>query len=259
MAFETNLFVRGASANPLFLARDPRFLIGAFVLIAAVSFMVPTSVGLLLLLAYVLALYGLAKLPVRALGGTLKTLAFFAVLIIGVNAYFVQGEAIPGTFGYLSWEGVRSGAYYTLRVAVLLLSVLVFLAAASQETIARGVSALLTPVAPNAARRIAMYGFLSFGFLPLFADEIERIRVAQRFRGGSIEGGLWAKLRGVRLLLVPLLVSAIHRSGQLAMAVEIRNIRSSIDELLEVPAPTFRDYTFAGVTVVVLTFSFLVG
>ena len=64
--------------------------------------------------------------------------------------------------------------------------------------------------------------FLSFGFLPLFADELERVRLAQRFRGGGLEGGFGRKLRGVRLLLVPLFVSAFRRADELAFAMESR-------------------------------------
>ena len=93
----------------------------------------------------------------------------------------------------------------------------------------------------------------------MFADEAKRVRIAQRFRGGGFDGGLLHRAAAARMLLVPLLLSAIHRSGHLAMAVELRGIRSSIDVLFEDERAGRNDVVFALLTSMVLVLAFLIG
>jgi energy-coupling factor transporter transmembrane protein EcfT len=135
---------------------------------------------------------------------------------------------------------------------ILYLGAVVFLAVVSPEEMARAVSAFARPFSPGFARRCALYVFLTLGFLPLFADEIERVRVAQGFRGGGLEGGIARKLRGVRLLLVPMFVSAVHRSEYLAMAVELRDVKTTIGNILPLESPSQRDYVFVAATLAVI-------
>jgi energy-coupling factor transport system permease protein len=189
----------------------------------------------------------------------LRPVVLFLILIVLLYAFFVKGTPAHGALPFLSREGFAAGVYYALRVLVLYAAIVVFLTVASQEAVAKGLAALLRPISPGLARRAAFYGFLSLGFLPLFADEVKRIRIAQGFRGGGLRGGLWAKITGVRLLLVPILLSAIHRSGQLAMAVELRGIRDSMDRLLVLDRPAYKDFVFTGVTLVVLMVAYLMG
>ena len=59
-------------------------------------------------------------------------------------------------------------------------------------------------------------------------------------------------MSAVRLLLVPLLLSAIHRSGRLAASVEIRGIRDTVPRLLTLERPGSRDYALAVMTLAVL-------
>ena len=240
------------------VAEDPRLLIILFGVLIVFTFVVPTTGGLAVLLAYVFALHILSGAPIGSLVRTARNIAFFILLVIGINAYLVEGTSLPPPLDFFSIEGFVAGVYYSLRVLVLYFAVTVFLSLTTQEALARGLSSLLTPVSKKLARRVALYGFLALGFLPLFVDELERIRVAQRFRGGGLKGGLIQKIVGTRLLLVPLLLSAIHRSGQLAAAVEVRGIKRSIGRLLTAPNPTAKDFVFSGVTFVVLIAAVLV-
>jgi energy-coupling factor transporter transmembrane protein EcfT len=97
-----------------------------------------------------------------------------------------------------------------------------------------------------------LYAFLSAGFLPLFGDEIRRVSVAQEFRGGGFNGGIAKKVRGIRLLVVPLILSAIHRSSHLALAVELREIRRNLSGVLVLEGIRRRDYPFLVVTAAVI-------
>jgi energy-coupling factor transport system permease protein len=236
---------------PLFVSEDPRCLILVFLVVLVFTFAIGSSTGLLLLLAYVVLLSRLARVPVRRIASGLRGLLLFLFVIVAANALLVEGEPLAGV-AFLSRRGVYSGLYYGLRVVVLYLTLVVFLCVTSPEALAKGLSSLLRPFSKRLARRVALHGFLAMGFLPLFADEVRRVRIAQSFRGGAIEGGLLRRAAGVRMLIVPLLVSTIHRSGQLAVAVELRGIERSIERMLVLGGPAARDFVFAGATLIVL-------
>jgi energy-coupling factor transport system permease protein len=223
-----------------------------FVALAVFTFLIDGSSGLAFILAYVVALCLVSGLSVRTLATRARTVALFAAFIVAINALLIDGAPLPRPLSFLSWEGIASGFYYSLRVGVLYFSLVLFLSLATPEGIAGGLAALIRPFSRELSRHAALHGFLYAGFLPLFGDELDRIRVAQGFRGGAVDGGFFRRIAGARALMVPLIVSAIHRAGHLAMAVELRGIRFSIDRVLPLHPPRPRDVVFAGMTAVVL-------
>jgi len=240
------------------LAEDPRILLLAFLAVVIGTFVVSSGIGLLIVFAYMILLARVGGLSSATLVVTIRNLSFFLALIVIINGYLVSGRPMPGALRFLSFEGVSSGVFFALRVVVLIYSVAVFLKVTSQESLARGLAAIISPFSRSLARRVALYGFLCLGFFPLFSDEVRRVQVAQRFRGGGLDGGPLQRLAGVRLLLVPVIVSAIHRSGHLAMAVEVRDIRSTIPHLLVLAPPRSNDFLFAVITLSVLMVALLI-
>lgn len=235
-----------------FIAGDPRAAIAGFVMIGVSAFVVPSTLGLSLVLLYVLALHRLAGLPRRSLAGAARIVGPFILLVVAVNAVLVGGEPLVSALPFVSRQGVLSGLHGGVRVSVLYMATSVFLGVVSAEDVAKGVSHLVRPASPALARRAAMYGFLSFGFLPLFVDEVRRIATAQKFRGADLERGFAGKLSGARLLVVPLVVSAVRRSEQLAAAVELRRIRERIAGILVLEGASGKDYLFIAVTLCVV-------
>ena len=170
---------------------------------------------------------------------------------LAINAVLVRGEPI-GWVPFMSREGIVNGVFFALRLVVLYFSMLIVLSLVTPEAFAKVFSAAFGPISPRVSRHVALYVFLAIGFLPLFAEEFRWIDAAQRFRGGGLEGGLVRKISGARLLVVPLILSAIHRSGQLAMVVELRGLKGSIGDVLVFERPAAGDYLFAVTTVLVL-------
>ena len=113
---------------------------------------------------------------------------------------------------------------------------------------ARGIHTVIRPVSANLANQVAFYGFLILSFLPLFADEFERIRVAQSFRGAEFKGVFLRRVFAVRLLVVPLVLSAIHRSEQVAAVVQLRGVRDRIGIGIGSNRPAVLDFVFLFVT-----------
>jgi energy-coupling factor transport system permease protein len=181
----------------------------------------------------------------------IRRLLPFAAVILVLNALLVPGDALLQIGGHrvASVQGAHDGIFFALRLAVMLISVSLLLAATDPEGLAIGVHDMLRRVAPALAARVAFFIFLSMGFVPLFMDEIRRVRIAQSFRGGDLEGGMLRRAGSLRTWLVPVLMSAVRRSGELALAVELRDTRHRLVD--SIPAPRARAIDVAWLTLVV--------
>lgn len=239
------------SASVGFVPTDPRLLILMTLIVLISTFLIQTLIGLTVLLVHLVFLFSTTRRSWHSVIKGSRHMALFVLLILLINAVLIAGTPLFG-MSFLSEEGVVRGVYYSLRVVVLYFTVWLFVSVTNQESVATGLAALVRPFNADLARRVGLHGFLTIGFIPLFRDEVTRIRVAQRFRGGGLDGGFVHRAAGARALLVPLLVSAIRRSEQLAMAVQVRGIESTIERVLVIGRPGLLDLAFAVVTLAVL-------
>ncbi len=233
---------------------DARVGVGLFVAIVAASLaLVSTSAAMALLLAWVVLLYAAALAGARFYGH-LRRLAPALILIVVLNGVFVPGEALLSVAGktLLSRAGVSAGVFFSLRLAVLYVAMALFLAVTPPVEFARGIYSILRPFSIRLANRVAFHGFLILSFIPFFTDELDRIRRAQSFRGAEFGGGIARRSAAARALIVPLLLSAIHRSGQLAAVVELRGLRDRMGTALPPARPGMVDAVVAAATAAVL-------
>jgi energy-coupling factor transport system permease protein len=223
-----------ASVRP----RDPRvaFFAAALLVVAALT-TIRESRSMAATLAFVCAWHLVTTGHWGATARSLARVVPLAIVIVVLNAVLVPGQALVTVAGrgIASREGFEDGVFFAFRLAVLLMAVSAFLATAAPEAMARGAYDVLRRFSHDVASRVALFVFLAMGFVPLISDEFRRVRVAQSFRGGDFSGGVWRRAETARAWLVPLLVSAVHRSGQLAMAVEMRHIRERLARTIEAP------------------------
>jgi energy-coupling factor transport system permease protein len=238
-----------------FRPRDPRvaFFATALVVIASLT-TIRDSLAMAATLAFVCAWHVVTTGRFGATARSLARVAPFALVIVVLNAVLVPGDAWLSVAGrrIFSYQGLGDGVFFALRLAVMLMAVSAFMATAAPESMARGAYDVLRRVSHPVASRVALFVFLAMGFVPLVADEFQRVRVAQSFRGGDFSGGVRRRAETVRAWLVPLLVSAVHRSGQLAMAVEMRHIRERLVRTIESPKLRAADAVLALATAAVV-------
>jgi energy-coupling factor transport system permease protein len=259
---------------------DARVSIAVFSTIgAAALFLVTTPQAMLGLLAYVLLLFvalggglrsvprastksreGLRSVPrattrssrgPRALARHFAKLVPAVVFIVVLNGLLVAGEPVVAVGGrtLLSQEGTSAGVFFSLRLIVLYAAMVLFLVVTPPVEFARAIYTFVRPFSRKAANGAAFYGFLILSFVPLFADELERIRQAQSFRGADLKkGGIIRRAVTVRALIVPLVMSAIHRSGQLAAVIELRGLRDRVGTSLPAGRPGTADLVLASAT-----------
>jgi energy-coupling factor transporter transmembrane protein EcfT len=220
-----------------------------------------SGVSLALLSVYLLVLFFLAGGKPTELQTHARRLSWLGGAIIVLNGVFVRGEPMVSIGGttLLSLQGVLSGGFFALRHVVLYLSMVVLLLMTPPVAFARALFRLCGPFSRRLAGRVALFGFLTLSFLPLFAEEIERVRTAQSFRGASLDRGWLRRLRAARALIVPLVLSALYRSAQLAAVVELRGLKNRIGEAVTLERVGVRDLVHAAVAIGVLSAAFLLG
>jgi energy-coupling factor transport system ATP-binding protein len=112
--------------------------------------------------------------------------------------------------------------FFAVRMASLMALLSLFSGVTSLSEALAGISALLRPAGRLGlpVRDVSAVVGIAFRFVPVLAEEAERIAVAQLSRGGGYEGK--GRVRAGAALTVPLFLRALERAQTLATAMELR-------------------------------------
>jgi len=191
---------------------DPRikFIYVCAVFVAAILFgeLIPLIALFLLPIPFVL-LAGVQKEWLRSLRGA----AFLAIFIFVVNiasSFFTSGYVLTAV-------ALENAAAMTLRFVVLVESFSVFFLTTSPDHLGLALEQSRVPY------EFAFAFTTAVRFVPVLAEEAQTIMDAQKARGLELEkGGFLKRIRNYVPVLIPLIVSAIRRSLELAEAMESR-------------------------------------
>jgi energy-coupling factor transport system permease protein len=191
---------------------DPRikfvYVIAVFVSAIMFSQIIPLAILFLMQLPFVF-LAKVQKQWIRSLRGA----AFLAAFIFFVNiatTYFYNGYSLTAL-------NIESAAAMTLRFVVLVESFSVFFLTTSPDHLGLALEQSRVPF------EFAFAFTTAVRFVPVLAEEAQTIMDAQKARGLELEkGGLLKRIRNYIPILIPLIVSAIRRSLELAEAMESR-------------------------------------
>ena len=191
---------------------DPRvkFVYVCSIFAAAILFsqILPLIVLFLVQIPFVL----LARVQ-RAWIRSMRGAAFFATIIFLTNfivSFLTHGYVITETI-------IENAAALTMRFIVLVESFSVFFLTTSPDHLGLALEQTHVPYELVFAFTTAVR------FVPVIAEEAQTIMDAQKARGLEIERGSFLKrIRNYVPILIPLIVSAIRRSLELAEAMESR-------------------------------------
>jgi len=201
-----------------------------FLLTLAASFFVSSLPALSLLTGYLLFYSWASRLPLAGL----RRLAPFLALVLVLNLVFPGGRSLV--------EALLRAGVYMARILAMYLATVSFVSSTAPEDGARAVAAVLRPFGSRLSSSAAFYSFLALGLFPLMRDETARVARVQRFRGGGLGGGLLGKALGARTILVPLFLSTLRRSAQLAVATSLKGVRDKMTFEVHLENPPAWDY-----------------
>jgi energy-coupling factor transport system permease protein len=191
---------------------DPRmkFVYVCAVFVAAILFseVIPLIALFLMPIPFVL-LARVQKEWLRSLRGA-AFLAGFIFLVNLASSFFYSGYVLTAT-------AVENSAAMTLRFVVLVESFSVFFLTTSPDHLGLALEQSRVPY------EFAFAFTTAVRFVPVLAEEAQTIMDAQKARGLELEkGGVLKRIRNYVPVLIPLIVSAIRRSLELAEAMESR-------------------------------------
>jgi len=191
---------------------DPRikfvYVIAIFIVAIIFYQIIPLVILFLMQLPFVF-LARVQRQWLRSLRGA-AFLALFIFVINIVTTYF--------TLGYvLTAANIESAASMTLRFVVLVESFSVFFLTTSPDHLGLALEQSRVPY------EFAFAFTTAVRFVPVLAEEAQTIMDAQKARGLELEkGNILKRIRNYVPVLIPLIVSAIRRSLELAEAMESR-------------------------------------
>ena len=216
---------------------DPRAkLTITFLLVAALVF-APHLSGLAVGIFILLVGVRLARIPFRfALRGLLPPLPFIAFLALLQVLVFSGPSSSPVLFqaGWIkiTLSGLGSGMALILRFAGLILALSLASFTIPTGEMIGGLRKILAPLAllKFPVDDLAMVAQISLAFLPLLAQNVERIAKAQAARGADWDnrsGSILQRIRRVAPILVPLFLNSLNRAERMALAMEARGYGST--------------------------------
>ena len=191
----------------LFFDRNPVFYITAFIA----------------LVIYI----KLSNVPFRFIIKGLKALWMIISFTVVLNLFTVKGTTIlfEWKFIRITQSGLLSAIYLGLRLVFMIIGSSMMTYTTTPNALTDGLEKMLgwmkkinVPV-----HEFAMIMSIALRFVPILTEELDKIMKAQMARGIDFkEGNLFARLKKLLPILIPLFVSAIRRSNELALAMDAR-------------------------------------
>lgn len=214
--------------NSVFHRLDPRMKLVGMILFVVVVFFARSLLAYAFLLAGVLGACLLSGIPLRVILKGLKPVLFIAVFMGLLNLFFTVGQTLWLQLWILRIykEGVFQALYIMIRLFCLVGGTSVLLTyTTSPNVLCDAIESLLSPLKKLRVpvHDFAMMMTIALRFVPTLIEETDKIISAQKARGANFEtGSLVRRAKALLPVLIPLLVSAIRRASELAVAMECR-------------------------------------
>lgn len=225
---------RYVPANSFMHKADPRIKFFGLIVFMVLIFLKFTNpmmdfvmYGIYALIIFILM--KISKLRITPIFKQLKSLWFMMLFLLVINIFTFQrsGGVVWFTIGNFPIRDIAiyQTLYIFLRLVLMIALTSVLTATTKPLDLTYAIEWYMSPLklVRFPVHEIAMTISIALRFIPTLLDETGRIMRAQESRGVDFKGGkLKEKLRAIVALIVPLFVSALQRSDELANAMIAR-------------------------------------
>jgi len=205
---------------------DPRTKLITLLFFIIALFVASGWISYALCFVFLACSIAVSRIPLKALFRGLKPLVFILVLTGVLNIFFTPGEPIF-TLGFVSvsLEGIMQAIRMMLRILMLISATFLLTYTTSPIALTDGLESLLSPLKAIKVpvHELSMMMCIALRFIPTLIEETDKIMCAQKARGADFEtGNIFARVKALIPILVPLFISAFRRADELATAMECR-------------------------------------
>lgn len=213
-------------------ARNKLFLTIAFIVVIFFRFsnwgsIVVFTTGYILLLALLMIVSKTSFIGfLRGLKGMWLLALFLFILYIFIpNSNYTMAVAFKVGDMKVRWDAFFYSGYIIIRLMMIMGLMMILTSTTSPMNLTYAFEWHLSPlkVIKFPVHETAMILSIALRFIPTILEETDRIMKAQSSRGVDFNhGGLFKRFRALTSLIIPLFISAIERSDELANAMEAR-------------------------------------
>ena len=195
-------------------------------------FFVSSFVGYFAYLVFVLTVALIAKVPLRTLFRSVKGVAILVVFISIINVFF-SGLGEPLWKWWIlsvSVESLLHAAKMALRILLLVMGPAILTYTTTPMELTDAIESLLSPLklVRFPVRDVAVIMSIALRMVPTLMEETDRIMLAQKARGASLDSGnIFKRVKALVPILIPLFVGAFRRAEELALALDARCYNAS--------------------------------
>ena len=182
-----------------------------------------------LMLIFFFILYKVAKLKFKMVFSSLKSMWFMMIFLFIVNLFIYKtgAQLIPKWWIFdIHLDAITQTLKIVFRLALLIILSTLFTATTKPLDITIAIDDLFSwlKIFKINIHILSMTISIALRFIPTILEETQRIMKAQASRGVDFKNGKFKeKIVAITSLIVPLFISAISRSDELANAMEARN------------------------------------
>lgn len=215
------------SVDSLIHRLDPRVKL-VVTLIYVISLLFMRNAYMYLVAAVVLMIYiKLSNVPIIYIVKGTKGIIVFLMFTVILQILTVKGADVLFKWKFISITrtGVYSGVFLFVRLILIIVGSSMMTYTTTPNELTDGLEKLLSWMKKLGVpvHEIAMIMSIALRFIPLLSSELDRIMKAQTARGIDFsEGNIFERLKKLLPIIIPLFVSAIRRSNELALAMDAR-------------------------------------
>lgn len=210
---------------------DPAVKLFGLIFLSAIVLLTNGLFGTILSAILIAVLMFAGNLSFRTLFKPLKRLIPFLALIFLMNALFYSEESCLYAFWLIciSKAGIIKGYNIVLHTFTITVLSSIFIRTTTSVEIMKGMETIMKPLRCLGVpvRDVSLIMSIALQFIPVFFNDLDRIRKAQISRGADFSGGsLIDRAKAVFPLVIPAFISAFRRADDLSMAIEARGFQS---------------------------------
>lgn len=172
----------------------------------------------------------IGKVSIWSIFKSIKAIWLMMILLLIVNMFFTQQGNIWFTIAGFDFydEAFYRTFYIVFRLILMIMLTSILTATTQPMELTFAMEWVLTPLGFCNTMRVLIHVFamtisLALRFIPSLADDASRIMQAQASRGVDFKNGkLKDRIKGLISLVIPLFVSCLSRSSDLADAMDAR-------------------------------------
>lgn len=187
------------------------------ILVILVTFQLQTNAARGIMLAFLLVILILSRIPFRSVWGSMPIILVMGTLLFVVNLITTPSASFTQVAGVtMGREAFERGLEFFLRITIMVLASFIFIWTTDIRDLMTGLVRIGMPY------RFAFAIFLALRFLPIIQQEVDAVKAAHAIRGRAVRSPIRHRVRLWQRYMFTVIVNGLRKAENTALAIESR-------------------------------------